>query len=362
MIDVDVALVRNNFTLEAKFKTGSGITALFGESGSGKSTLLHLIAGLVRPSRGKIVADNRVFLDTERHIDLPPHRRRVGYVFQDALLFPHLNVARNLRYGTWFNRKDGARIGFADAVELLGISHLLDRKPPTLSGGERQRVAIGRALLSGPALLLMDEPLAALDLDRKREIIPYIERLRDDLKLPVIYVSHAIDEVARLADHVVALERGRIIAEGTAGDVLQPRGAGTADRFARASVLTAHTPQFDETYGLTTLAHPAGPISIAGRIDARRGKIRVIVRAIDVTLALAKPSHISVRTMLKGRIFAVNRSDGPIMFADVELQGGDHLTAAITRKAVDDMGLDAGDAVHCLIKAVSIDERLMIAP
>lgn len=362
MIAVDVALERQGFALDAQFTAGAGITALFGESGSGKSTILHLIAGLLRPSRGRIAIDDRVFTDTARGIFLPPHRRRVGYVFQDALLFPHLSVRRNLRYGAWFNRAHATRIGFDQAVGLLGIGHLLDRKPSTLSGGERQRAAIGRALLSGPDLLLMDEPLAALDHERKREIIPYIEKLRDELKLPIIYVSHAMDEVARLAGHVVAMDKGRVTAAGSPADILQPRGAAPAGRFARLSVLAAHAPRFDETYGLTTLAHAAGPITLIGRVDAGRGPTRVVIRAIDVTLALAMPCDISIRTMLKGRIAAITAGEGAIMFAEVELEGGDRLAAAVTRKAVDDMGLDAGDTVYCLIKAVSIDERLMAAP
>ena len=208
----------------------------------------------------------------------------------------------------------------------------------------------------------MDEPLAALDLDRKREIIPYIERLRDELKLPVIYVSHAIDEVARLADHVVALDKGHVVGEGTPAEILQPRGV-TTDRFTRVSVLSAHGPQFDAHYGLTAVMHPAGPITLIGRLDARLGvAIRVVIRATDVTLALAKPSDISLRTMLKGRVSAVSPGEGAIMYVDVELDGGDRLAAAVTRKAVDELGLDHGDQVYCLIKAVSIDERLMLAP
>ena len=212
MIEANLSTSRGAFSLVAAFTAGRGITALFGPSGAGKSTVLNLIAGLTRLDEGYIRVDGTVFADTSLGISLPVHRRRIGYVFQDALLFPHLDVRRNLVYGRRFAPAE-VKSDFSQIVDLLGIAHLLERKPATLSGGERQRVAIGRALLTDPRLLLMDEPLAALDIDRKAEVIPYIERLRDELGLPILYVSHAIDEVARLADRVIVLDRGRITAE-----------------------------------------------------------------------------------------------------------------------------------------------------
>ena len=355
MIEARLALERRDFALDLAFEAGMGITALFGPSGSGKSTVLHLIAGLVRPDRGRIVVDSEVFTDTERGILLAAHQRRVGYVFQDALLFPHLSVRGNLGYGRWFARRHG-RLAFADVVELLGIHHLLDRPPWTLSGGERQRVAIGRALLSGPRLLLMDEPLAALDIARKAEILPYIERLRDELAIPTVYVSHDIDEVARLADRVIVLAGGRIAAQGGPAEILGPQIGG--DRFTRVSVLNARHPAYDEEYGLTSVEHPAGRISLAGRLPHQHD-VRVVVRATDVTLALSRPSEMSVRTILTGTIAAIEQGDGPVVMANIALAGGDRLAAAVTRKAVDELGLDAGDLVYCLVKAVSIDERLV---
>jgi molybdate transport system ATP-binding protein len=359
MIAVDIAVARSEFILDAQFTADTGITALFGESGSGKSTLLNAIAGLVRPDRGRIAMDDVVFTDMARGIHLPPHKRRIGYVFQDALLFPHLNVERNLRYGQWFRTEASRPTQFNEIVELLGIRALLARRPTTLSGGERQRVAIGRALMTQPRLLLMDEPLASLDIDRKREIMPYIEKLRDELGLPIIFVSHAVDEVARLADRIIMLKRGRIEAQGTPAEVLRPSPLAGEDRFSGISILTAQSLRYDEKYQLTEAQHPAGNIALPGRIGRKGEHLRIVVRAIDVTLAASKPRELSIRTVLDGRISNIEASTGPVAMVEVTLKGGDRLSAAVTRKAIDELGLDAGDQIYCLIKSVSIDERLL---
>jgi molybdate transport system ATP-binding protein len=209
-LDVAVRHRRGDFTLELAFRSEARITALFGPSGSGKSTLLNVIAGLIAPDEARIVIDGRVLADTKAGIAVPVHRRRVGYVFQDARLFPHLTVARNLLYGRWFTPRPERYGSFREVVDLLGIRPLLGRRPATLSGGERQRVAIGRALLASPGLLLMDEPLASLDAARKAETLPYLERLRDELSIPMVYVSHSLDEVRRLTHSIVYLEDGRL--------------------------------------------------------------------------------------------------------------------------------------------------------
>ncbi|MFT4162075.1 molybdenum ABC transporter ATP-binding protein, partial [Shinella sp.] len=220
-----------DFTLDAAFTSDGGVTALFGRSGSGKTSLIRIIAGLTRPAEGVVRLGDDVLVDTARGIFVPPHRRRFGYVFQEARLFPHLTVRQNLNYGRWFSPK-GTRPESPDRiVGLLGIGDLLDRQPANLSGGEKQRVAIGRALLAAPRLLLMDEPLAALDEERKAEILPYLERLRDEAGVPIVYVSHSVAEVARLADRVVLMVDGRVEAVGPASDVLGgPRLASAADR------------------------------------------------------------------------------------------------------------------------------------
>jgi molybdate transport system ATP-binding protein len=209
VISVAARHALGEFALDFAFESDARVIALFGPSGSGKSTLLNVVAGLIRPQVGLVRVEGRVLTDTQAGTFVPPHRRRIGYVFQDTRLFPHLSVRRNLAYGRWFTSASERYASPEEIVALLGLGTLLDRRPPTLSGGEKQRVAIGRALLASPRLLLMDEPLASLDAARKAETLPYIERLRDELAIPVVYVSHSRDEVDRLADEVVHLEAGR---------------------------------------------------------------------------------------------------------------------------------------------------------
>jgi molybdate transport system ATP-binding protein len=214
MLSVDVQKQLGEFALEARFASESGVTALFGASGTGKTTVIMTIAGLTRPDRGSIVLDGEVLFDANKRLDVKPWKRRIGTVFQEARLFPHLSVQHNLDYGRWMSGLPADARAFAHALELLDIGHLVDRRPGKLSGGERQRVAFGRALLMRPRLLLLDEPLASLDAARKAEILPYLERLRDDARVPMIYVSHNADEVRRIATRVVRLEAGRVAAQG----------------------------------------------------------------------------------------------------------------------------------------------------
>ncbi len=218
-VEFAAVLNRGAFTLDAVFEVPPGITALFGPSGSGKTTVLHLIAGLLRPNSGKIAVERRVLTDTQSGIFVPKHRRRVGLVYQDAQLFPHMSVAQNLRFSRWFASDAPEALSFDMVCRTLGIGHLLARRPPGLSGGERQRVALARALLSNPQLLLMDEPLAGLDADLRRDIIPLIARMRDELGIPVVYVTHNLDEVRALADEVVMLSAGKVTARGIAANL-----------------------------------------------------------------------------------------------------------------------------------------------
>jgi molybdate transport system ATP-binding protein len=210
-LEIAVRHRQGAFSLDAEVASDAPVMALFGPSGAGKTTLLNAIAGLVSPDRARIVVDGRILTDTAHKVAVPVHRRRIGYVFQDARLFPHLTVSQNLRYGRWFTPSAERYAGFDEIVDLLGIRPLLARKPQNLSGGEKQRVAIGRALLASPRLLLLDEPLASLDEARKAETLPYIEGLRDELSIPIVYVSHSVDEVRRLAGEVVRLEQGRVV-------------------------------------------------------------------------------------------------------------------------------------------------------
>jgi len=214
VLALDVEKCLGDFALAAKLEAAAGATALFGPSGAGKSTIVNLVAGLIAPDRGRIALDDTVLFDAGARIDVPPHRRRIGCVFQEGRLFPHLTVRRNLDYGRWMSGLKRDDAAMAHIVELLDLGRLLDRRPGRLSGGERQRVAIGRALLMRPRLLLLDEPLASLDTARKREILPYLVRLRDDARVPMLYVSHHADEVRHIATEVVRIEDGRIVAQG----------------------------------------------------------------------------------------------------------------------------------------------------
>jgi molybdate transport system ATP-binding protein len=359
MIRFACRLPRPRFALDVAFDSDAGVTALFGPSGSGKSTVIRLVAGLERAARGRIEVGASVLLDSGAGVDVPAHRRRIGLVFQDALLLPHLTVRQNLTYGRFFTPLAERRIALHPVVEVLGIGHLMDRAPATLSGGERQRVAIGRALLTSPRCLLMDEPLASLDAGRKHEILPFIERLRDEFAIPILYVSHAVEEVARLATRVVRLEGGRVVAAGTPNEVLAPASLARAgERFDAISILEAPVKQHLPAYAVTLLAHPAGDIVVPGRVDVEPGKVvRIAVRATDVTLAVGRPGNVSVRTALAGRVVALETNDGPFALATIALPGGDTLKAFATRLATDGLGLDVGDEVLGLVKAVAIDER-----
>jgi molybdate transport system ATP-binding protein len=354
MIYFDCRLTRPGFTFDAAFETGPGVTALFGASGSGKSTALRLVAGLERPERGLISLDGERLTDTEARLHRPPHRRRIGFVFQDALLLPHLSVRSNLGYGRFFTRRADRKLSFDAVVQVLGIGHLLDRGPATLSGGERQRVAIGRALLASPRLLLMDEPLASLDAARKRELLPFIERLRDEFAIPILYVSHAAEEVARLASRVVLIEAGRVSASGRPDEVLGAVAPGV-DRFDAVSILSAAVKERLPAYGLTMLAHPAGDILVPGQLEPGR-TVTIAIRATNVAIASGGTDS-SVRTRLKGRIAGLRMDDGPFALAAIELAGGAVLQASLTRLAVDQLGLRVGSEVVALVKTVALPEQ-----
>ncbi|MEJ0092359.1 MAG: molybdenum ABC transporter ATP-binding protein [Methylocella sp.] len=361
MIDVDVALKLGTFDLDVAFKNGHGVTALFGQSGSGKSVMLNLIGGLLRPDRGYIKLEDETLVDTQRGVFIPMHRRRIGLVFQDSNLFPHMSVKQNLLFGRWFAPRHAREIEFDAVIEILGIGPLLPRRPARLSGGERQRVAIGRALLSCPKLLLFDEPLAALDMERKLEILPLIEHVRDEFKVPIVYVSHAIDEVVRLAVCIVLLENGRVKAVGSPGEVF---GASAThmmeDRFDRSSVLTAKVSGENAAYGLTELKLPSGTIWLAGPAGPRGGTARIIVKATDVVLSLDPPRHLSVRSALSGRVGKIIKN-GPLAMVEIALDGDGNLFAMATNHALDELGLKEGAAVFALIKTAALDERKVAA-
>ncbi|MCK0209622.1 molybdenum ABC transporter ATP-binding protein [Starkeya koreensis] len=359
MIEIDIRLARpGGFALEACFATpGSGITALFGRSGAGKTTIIQAVAGVVRPDAGRIAVEGEVFFDSERGIDLPIEARRTGYVFQDARLFPHLTVEGNLRYGERRARIVARRIGFDAVVELLGIGHLLARRPHTLSGGERQRVAIGRALLAQPRLLLMDEPLAALDEARKAEILPYVERLRGEMGLPVLYVSHSVDEVMRLADRIAVLREGRQVAFGTVGEVMAlPEVVPVIGRLDIGRVLDCVVARHDGDYALSDLAFPGGTLRVP-QVDLPVGApVRARVRSRDVALALSKPQDVSMLNLFPASVEEVRLQEGP--YADVTLALGEgRLSSTVTRESVERLGLRPGLPVWAMVKSVAVDSR-----
>lgn len=354
---VEVERKLGSFHLRASFAADVGVTALFGRSGSGKTSLVNVIAGLLKPDRGRVEVGGRVLFDRERGIDVPTARRRVGYVFQDGRLFPHFSVRQNLLYGRFFNCANERSIQFDQVVELLGLAHLLERRPAALSGGEKQRVAIGRALLAGPQVLLMDEPLASLDEHRKGEILQYIERLRDEIRIPIVYVSHTIEEVVRLADTIVLMSEGAVRAVGRPDEImgrldLRPM----TGRYERGAVIETRVSAYDDNYGLTTLSFPGGQL-LATNVSASIGEpVRVRVRARDVSLALAPPAGISILNVLRGRIAEISAEQGPVAVVRVRI-GEISLLARITRRSLDQLHLEHGMEVHAMIKAISLDRH-----
>ena len=357
MLEVDIEHRFGTFELDVHFRSGRGLTALFGRSGAGKTSVVNVIAGLVRPERGRIVVDGSVLIDTERGIKTPAHRRRVGYVFQEDRLFPHLTVRQNLLFGRWFASGSAPRARLDDIVDLLGITALLDRRPARLSGGEKQRVAIGRALLAGPQLLLMDEPLASLDSPRKDEILPYIERLRDQAGVPIVYVSHAVAEVARLANTIVLISEGRVRAVGPLQEVMgRAELYPMAGRFEAGAVLAVRVAAHDADWGLTELAGAFGTLRVP-RLPAPVGTaLRVRIRARDVILAATPPTGISALNILSGRVEAVV----PIEESALEVQlrlGDERLLARVTRRSGVTLGLVPGREVFAVIKTIAIDRQ-----
>jgi molybdate transport system ATP-binding protein len=357
MLEVRVERQLGAFRLDAQFAAGAGITALFGRSGAGKTSLVNALAGLITPDAGRISLDGTPLYDSGAGINLPPQRRRIGYVFQDGRLFPHLTVRRNLLYGGWFRRAAADAPRLDEVVALLGLDGLLARRPGDLSGGEKQRVAIGRALLASPRLLLMDEPLASLDAERKSEILPYIERLRRDAGLPIVYVSHAIDEVARLADAVAVMSEGRIAAFGPVEEVmsrldLRPM----TGRYEAGSVITATVASHDVVYGLTELRFAGGALIVPGTDLPLGGTVRVRVRDRDVSVARRRPEAISVQNVLAGRVAAIGGGEGPMVELQLDV-GGTILTSRITRRSLHALDLAVGQDVFALIKSISFDRH-----
>jgi molybdate transport system ATP-binding protein len=362
MLDIAVRKQLGSFRLDAAFRTDEhGVTALFGRSGSGKTSIIAAIAGLLRPDEGRIVADGDVLYDSTNGIDVPVERRRIGYIFQDARLFPHLTVRDNLRYGWKRAPRTDRPIAFDTVVDLLGIADLLDRRPARLSGGEKQRVAIGRALLAQPRVLLMDEPLASLDAGRKDEILPYVERLRDELRILIVYVSHSLEEVVRLANTIVLVDGGRVAAQGTPGSLsgrldLRP----LLGRFEAGAIIDTRVAGHDDERLITRLEF-GDQMLILPRLDAAPGaRLRIRIRARDVILAVERPTALSAQNVLAGRIVEIAQEIGPYAEVKVDLGAG-AIVARITRDSIDRLALVPGRPVYAVVKSVAIDGHSVTA-
>lgn len=354
-LEVEVQHRLGDFRLEAAFASTGRLTALFGPSGSGKSSLIRVIAGLIRPDAGRVVVDGEVLVDTARGLFLPRHRRRIGTVFQEGRLFPHLTVRRNLLFGRFFTPRADRYGDVAAVVERLGIAHLLARYPGSLSGGEKQRVAIGRALLASPRLLLMDEPLASLDEARKEEILPLVERLRDEVGVPIVYVSHSVAEVARLATTVVALTQGRVAAVGPPDALLaRPELLAGGEAREAGAILAATVASHEDAFGLTVLRSRAGELRTL-RLGLPPGTpVRLRIRARDVLLARERPAGLSALNLLPGLVAALEPAPGGLVAVRLDC-GGEALAALVTAKAVAELALAPGEPVWAVIKSVALD-------
>ncbi|WP_424134887.1 molybdenum ABC transporter ATP-binding protein [Roseomonas chloroacetimidivorans] len=342
------------FVLDAAFATPTpGVTAVFGPSGCGKSTLLAAVSGLLRPEAGRVALDGMILLDTASRLMVPPEKRRCGMVFQDSRLFPHLSVETNLRYGLRRAPRGADGPDFKEVVALLGIAHLLPRRPAALSGGERQRVALGRALLSRPRLLLMDEPLAALDAPRRAEVLPFLARVRDRFRVPILYVTHALDEVDRLADHLVLMEAGRVLAAGT----VESLSARTdlpllATRRDAGAVLACTLLDHDPARGLSRLGFAGGALRVPLREEVPGTPLRLRVRARDVSVATEEPRGLSVQNILPATLESIEPFAGHEAMLRLRV-GQILLLSRVTADAVARLALRPGQPLWALVKSVA---------
>lgn len=358
-LSVSIQHKLNDFSLDVEFELpDKGLTALFGPSGSGKSVTINTIAGLLEPDAGHISIKDLCVFDHKTKQNLPAHKRRIGYVFQDSRLFPHLTTKANLLFGAKRASKKPTEAQFDHLVNLLDIEHLLSRHPANLSGGEKQRVAIGRAILSDPSLLLLDEPMAALDHNRQIEIMRLIERIRDESEIPILFVSHSISEVTRLADHMILLNKGKIAAEGPVHDIMNRLDLfPLTGRFETGSSFTAKVINHDDQYGMSEVSFGSSRLWLP-KISANEDDyVRLRIRARDVMLSLTAPKDISANNILPVKIIDW-REDGNL-HVDLQLRCSDTiLLARITQKSLKRMGLEKGTELFAIVKSVSLDRRM----
>ncbi len=354
---VRAELRREAFSLDVDLELpGAGITVLYGPSGSGKTTLLRAVAGLEREAVGRVVIAGDTWQDTSAGVFVPTWRRSLGYVFQEASLFDHLDVRGNLDFGLRRSNAAGGGEALRAALVLLGIGHLLERMPSALSGGERQRVAIARALATRPRLLLLDEPLAAIDIARRHEILPWLERLRDEARTPMLYVTHSADELARLADHVVVLDSGRVRASGPLGDVLARIDDPVFSGEEAGAVLSGHVLERDERWHLARVGFEGGSLWLRDTGLPVGRAVRLRVRASDVSLATAEPRSTSIQNLLACTIDAVAPDQHPSQVLVRLHVGPSRLLARVTRRAVESLGLQEGASAWAQVKSVAVVE------
>ena len=365
-LEINVRKQLGDFSINAQISSNDGVMVLFGRSGAGKSSIVKMIAGLLSPDEGSIKVFGETIYSSSDGINISPQNRSIGYVFQEDLLFPHMNVTSNLSYAIKRNRPEKREVIFDDIVRLLGLENMLGRMPQNLSGGERQRVSIGRALLSNPKLLLMDEPLASLDLARKSEILPYIERLSGELGIPVVYVSHSLEEVVRLADTIAIISDGHAIAQGGVTEIMSRLDlAPMTGRHEAGAVLEAVVVDPASGEGLSSL-DVCGHTLWVPEIDLKSGDhVRMRVRARDVALAKTLPQETSILNSLAGKVIEVKVGEGPHADVAIEIKSKSPasapqvLIARITRRSANELGLEKGGNIYALIKAVAIDRRSM---
>ena len=357
MLEVKIKGAIDQFEIDATFMTEAGtLTALSGRSGAGKTTIINMIAGLVKPRDGRIAIDSDVLFDSAHAIDQPPNKRGVGYIFQDNLLFPHLTVKGNLCYGQNLTPTADRYLDFDEMVELLGLKHLLSRRPSSLSGGEKKRVAVGRALLANPRALLMDEPLAGLDMARKDEILPFIEQIRQQVRLPIVYVSHDIDDVLRLSDQIALIDKGRTVLVGPAETVANHAEARLLLGQNNPSTIVSGTViSHDTTFGLTSLETQAGLIRVPGLKLPPGSPLRLRLNARNISIALSKPQDISVLNVLPGVIESIEKIDTSTVDVKIRLATQLTIDARITTLAHQNLNLAIGTSVFALIKSVAVD-------
>lgn len=356
-LSIRYQLTRAAFSLDVDLELSmQGVTGVFGPSGAGKTTLLRCMAGLEKCDAGRLVVDGTAWEDSSASVKRASHQRQIGYVFQEARLFPHMNVSRNLEYGLRRSAAGSSAFDLDYVVNLLALKNLLDRKPVTLSGGEVQRVAIGRALLCSPKMLLMDEPLAALDEAHKEEVLPFIERLHAELKMPIVYVSHNIDEICRLCDQLVVMDAGRVITQGDLQSVLLQTEQPMLSGKEAGTVLFGRIREYDLAFDLTRVETAGSQLWVPGHFGSSSAELRLRVRANDVSICLERPANTSILNVMPAKIERVQEESGASVLAHLRA-GDDHILARITRRSWSELGLQPGDSVFAQIKSIAVRNK-----